>query len=113
MSQFEQQRRRHLQTKGRMMKMGRYAGDEGSQTTQMIDLIGFPYIYRPDQVRDAIQQGDMQVEIMHDELDENGWDAPTTQYYWLEVDGQKRTILNSMAIYDGELRIGFSIWCRG
>jgi hypothetical protein len=113
MSQFEQQRRRHIQTKGRPMQMGRWLGDEGSQTTATIDLIGFPYVYRPDQIQNAIQQGDMQVEIMNDEIKENGWDAPTTQFYWLIIDGQRRTIQNSQAIFDGDLLIGFSIWCRG
>jgi hypothetical protein len=112
-TQFAIQRRNHIKHKGRVCVLGKWVGSEGNMTQTKIPIQAFPYTYRPDQILGAIQQGDMLVETTADEIGASGWDIPTTQFYWLEIDGQKMTIINSQAIYDGSICIGYSIWARG
>lgn len=112
-TQFALQRRRHIRVKGRPCVLGKWTGSEGNMTPTKVAIQAFPYTYRPDQILGAIQQGDMLVETTNDEIAASGWEIPTTQFYWLEIDGNKYTIINSQAIYDGSLCIGYSIWVRG
>jgi hypothetical protein len=101
-------RRRMILSRGRMMTLRR----EGTPPLS-VDLIGFPRGFRPDEIKGGVVQGDQQVEILTDELEDAGWPDAPERPDRLMFDGTTTTVQGARPVYDGALRIGWSLWVRG
>jgi hypothetical protein len=109
--QFLAQRRDHINRKGRMVEFQSRMGAEGSQTLTKVPVKGYSWNFRPDQIKDQIQQGDSMLETLNDEFAASGF-APRF-YDSVIIDGLKRTVKGRNPVYDGEQLIGWSIWVKG
>ena len=111
MSHHLETRRRMIRSRGRSMVLTRQA--DGASLAASVTLTGFPRDYRPDEFQGGVQAGDMQIETLDDEMAAAGWPVPPGNPDRILVDGRTVTVKAARPVYDGALRIGWSIWVRG
>ncbi|MFC4169609.1 hypothetical protein [Teichococcus aestuarii] len=82
------------------------------QPQRNVVLTGFARPFRPGEVEGPIQQGDQQVEILHDEIAAAEWPWPPRLHDALDM-GRQVTLQAATPIYDGAALAGWSLWVRG
>lgn len=103
-------RRRQIRLKGRRMTLIRRAS--AGVPERRVVLTGFARVLRPGAPEGPIQQGDQQVEILHDEIADAGWPWPPRLHDALDM-GRQVTLQAAAPIYEGSTLVGWSLWVRG
>lgn len=103
-------RRRMIRTHGRPMRLVR---QRAGQPDRVVDLVGYPHGFAPDQLGNNLTPADQQVEILEDEVAAAGFPLPMTNPDRMLIDGRTSTVQSALPIFEGAERIGWRIWVRG
>ena len=67
---------------------------------------------RPDTAEPPLQQGDAMFDLTDDEISAAGWPDPDVNTL-VTVDSETWAVKGATAVYDGDTRIGWTLWIRG
>lgn len=109
MADFLTTRRRVLARYGRTITLQR---PNDSPPPTDLPVVGYPAAFAPDAVQPPVTQGDMQVQILNDEIAAAEWPNPGQGTYAV-IDGVAWAVLGATPAYDGTTCIGWSLWVRG
>ena len=86
---------------------------QATPTSPVVQVLGYPRAYQPGELTAGVQQGDVRVEILHDEIAAATWPAPPRNPDRLTLDARTYTVLGAFPLYEGSVLIGWQLWCRG
>lgn len=107
MGALQAARRRQLAAKGRPMVLSRLT------PALSVTLQGKDNAFAPDQLQGGVQQGDLQVEILLDELQAASWPDRPRSPDKLTIDGRTYTVRDATLVSEGPTPIGWTLWVRG
>jgi len=103
-------RRRMIRQRGRLMRLLR---QRAGQPDQVVDLLGFPHGFAPDQLGNNLTPADQQVEILEDEVAAANFPLPIAKPDRMVIDGRTTTVQSALPLFEGATRIGWRVWVRG
>jgi hypothetical protein len=102
-------RRALLRDRGRSMVLRRQA----SPAALTVTVQGYPRAYSPGELQAGAQQGDLQIEILNDEIAAASWPAPPRNPDRILMDSRTYTVLGAFPLKEGETLFGWRLWARG